>query len=132
MALGRAAEPFALIDSCDSFEAARSRIRADSYDLLVTNVRLKAYNGLHLVYLAKLANASVPAIVYDERTNLGLACEVQRACAFYELGHRLPLTLPRYIGAVLPPADRRNPSAFDRRQCPRGGRRLWDRRPSLS
>ena len=127
VALAAAAEPFVLVDATGSFEAASARIRTESYALIVTNVRLQAYNGLHLVYLAKLVDASTPAIAYDERIDLGLASEVQRACAFYELAHRLPIVLPRYIGAPLPAADRRNPSMFDRRVSPRGGRRLWDR-----
>jgi DNA-binding NtrC family response regulator len=129
-ALAAAAGPFAFVDACDSFEAASSRIREASYDLVVTNVRLQAYNGLHLVYLAKLLHSSTPAIVYDEQVDRGLASEVHRACAFYELAHRLPVALPRYIDATLPAEDRRDPSVFDRRKSPRGGRRLWDRRPA--
>jgi DNA-binding NtrC family response regulator len=129
-ALAAAAGPFAFVDACDSFEAANARIREVPYDLVVTNVRLQAYNGLHLVYLAKLLHSSTPAIAYDEQVDLGLASEVRRACAFYELAHRLPIVLPRYIDAALPAEDRRDPSIFDRRTSPRGGRRLWDRRQS--
>ena len=84
----------------------------------------------HVVYLAKLLYPSTPAIAYDEQVDLGLASEVRRACAFYELAHRLPIALPRYIDATLPAEDRRDPSIFDRRTSPRGGRRLWDRRQS--
>ena len=126
--LATVAAPFASVDACDSFEAATSRIRAETYDLIVTNVRLEAYNGLHLVYLAKLLNTSTQAIVYDAQVDPGLASEIHRACAFYEIADRLTVVLPRYIGAALPAADRRNPLAFDRRQSQRGGRRLWDRR----
>ena len=115
------------MDAHDRFETARQGLGVMRYDLIVANLRLGAYNGLHLVYLARVLGSSARAIVYDEHPSLLLALEVQRAGALYELKHRLPITLPSYIGAALPPADRRNPIVTDRRGAPRGGRRRWDR-----
>jgi DNA-binding NtrC family response regulator len=126
-ALGAIAGRLAQVNTSRAFPVARTRLRSTVYDLLVTNVRLKDYNGLHLVYLVKLGGAPVHAVVYGNETDLGLASEVRRAGAFYEVAERLPITLPTYISAALPPADRRTSTSFDRRTFPRGGRRRWDR-----
>lgn len=125
--LGAVAGRLAHVDAVRSFQIARTCLQETAYDLLVTNARLKDYNGLHLVYLVKLSGSPVRAIVYAERADPGVATEVQRAEAFYEVAERLPVTLPTYIAAPLPARDRRDSSAFDRRTFPRGGRRRWDR-----
>src|SRR5687768_3902582 len=39
------------VEACSEFRAARARLLARPPDLLVTNVRLQNYNGLHLVHL---------------------------------------------------------------------------------
>jgi hypothetical protein len=117
----------AYVDGCRSFKSARAHLAATAYDLIVTDVRLGEYNGLHLVYLSKFAETPARAIVYDTDGSVDLATEVHRAGAFFEVPSRLLITLPAYIAAPLPPADRRTPTAFDRRTFPRGGRRLWDR-----
>jgi hypothetical protein len=116
----------ALVDPHTRFESARRRLTADAYDLLVTNIRLLEFNGLHLVYLMRLSGATARAIVHDHDADLGLALDAQIAGAFYERGERLPVTLPAYLHSALPPNDRRHPAMFDRRAYPRGGRRVWD------
>jgi DNA-binding NtrC family response regulator len=127
-ALGAVAGRFAQVDAARSFQIARTHLQEAPYDLIVTNARLKDYNGLHLVYLARLSDLPVRAVVYAERADPGVATEVQRAGAFYEVAQRLRVTLPTFITApALPPRDRRDSSAFDRRTFPRGGRRRWDR-----
>jgi hypothetical protein len=115
------------VDSSRTFKSARAHLNAAQYDLIVTDARLSEFNGLHLVYLSKFARASARAIVYDKDGDLGVAADVRRAGAFFDLAPRLLITLPSYIVAPLPPADRRTPTNFDRRTLPRGGRRLWDR-----
>jgi DNA-binding NtrC family response regulator len=115
------------VDAHDRFEIARRRLAVVRYDLIVANLRLGAYNGLHLVYVARVGGAATPAIVYDAHPSAALAWEVQRAGAMYERKHRLPITLAAYVGAALPVRDRRNPVVPDRRLIPRGGRRQWDR-----
>jgi DNA-binding NtrC family response regulator len=115
------------VDGCPSFRSARLQLETTPYDLIVTDARLSEYNGLHLVYLAKFAHASVRAIVYDREGDLGVAADVHHAGAFFESAPRLLVTLPSYIAAPLPQTDRRAPVSFDRRSLPRGGRRLWDR-----
>ncbi len=122
----RQAVGFVEADVCLSFQAARSCVDSNAYTLLVTNVRLKAYNGVHLAYLAKRAQTRTHVVVYDEWSDLGLAREIQNAGAFYDLSERLLVTLPSYINAPLPEADRRQPGMYDRRTSRRGGRRRWD------
>lgn len=132
------AVPFARVDACSSFASARTHLKTAEYDLLVTALRLREYNGLHLVYLANAASSASAAdaasagkrfhaLVYDEKPDLNVAREVQRAGAFYEIAERIAVTLPSFLPANLPDADRRAPAMFDRRQSVRGGRRLWDR-----
>ena len=129
-ALGAAGSRSARVDICSSFQSARARLNTTAYDLIVTAARLREYNGLHLVYLARNAHEATNAIVYNEQIDPGYAAEVLRARAFYEIAQRLSVSLPAYIDASLPVTDRRAPATGDRRLRPRGGRREWDRHVS--
>src|SRR5688572_4682273 len=124
--LEAAASAFAHVESHGRFDTARARVCHASFDFLVTNIRLDAYNGLHLVYLRSPGANSPRAIVYSDEHDLGLAREAQRAGAFYEIHKCLPVTLAAYIGQTLPAWDRRDPGSRDRRTIFRGGRRCWD------
>jgi len=124
-ALHSALRPLADVEACSEFRAARTRLLGPQPpDLLVTNIRLEAYNGLHLVLLA--AGTHTRCIVYSTFDDLVLAREVQAAGAFYERAKRLPQTLPAYVNAMLPRHDRRDPTVLDRRLVFRGGRRSTD------
>ncbi len=124
--LAASIERIAFVHAHIGFETARTRLLASAPDLLVTNVRLDQYNGLHLTYLATQSNLATRSLVYATDWNLGTANDVQRAGAFFELLRRMPVALPGYVGAALPLRDRRDTSRFDRRASSRGGRRLWD------
>ena len=124
--LRSAASLIADIEACADFVSARVRAVSGEFDFLVTNLRLEAYNGLHLVYLALSARSTTRSIVYTDRREPQLAREVQEAGAFYELRDRLPYALHRYLRSPLPPADRRDPALWDRRGVFRGGRRSSD------
>ena len=124
--LRSAAGLIADIDACADFVSARARAVSGEFDFLVTNLRLEAYNGLHLVYLALSARSTTRSIVYTDQREMQLAREVQEAGAFYELRDRLPYALHAYLHSALPPADRRNPALGDRRGIFRGGRRSAD------
>jgi DNA-binding NtrC family response regulator len=113
------------VDARSDFQSARVRLLVRPPDLLVTNLRLQAYNGLHLVHLA--AGMPTRCIAYAEADDLLLAREVQAAGAFYERSKRLLQALAAYVHATLPPRDRRRPRVLDRRQNLRGGRRCTDR-----
>jgi len=113
------------VEVFSKFAAARARLlSSEPPDLLVTNLRLQAYNGLHLVHMA---TAQTRCVVYSTYDDLVLAREVQAAGAFYERSNRMSRALAAYVHATLPPHDRRNVTALERRQIPRGGRRSTDR-----
>jgi len=121
-----AAASVAQVESHRRFETARASVLGAPFDFLVTNVRLGAYNGLHLVYLSLSCPQMPRAIVFSDEPDAGLGREVQRAGAFYELGARLPVTLASYLTGLLPRFDRRDPTAPDRRTRLGGGRRCCD------
>jgi hypothetical protein len=127
-ALAVAALKFAIgdlaeVEACTSFVVARERLFECEYDRLVTNLRLRSYNGLHLVHLTKPRTRSV---VYTTRPELFLQSEVQRIGAFYESYDSLRCSIASYLDGKLPLFDRRH---FQRdRRCGgfRGGRRRSD------
>jgi DNA-binding NtrC family response regulator len=109
------------------FVMARLCLSTTRYDLLVANIRLGAYNGLHLVYLIR--GSHTRSVVYAEHDDLFFARTAQTAGAFYERFRRTPAALRGYLAGSLPPSDRRDPAIVDRR-CPsmfRGSRRSADR-----
>jgi hypothetical protein len=113
----------ARVVGCPDFQAARARLLLEPPELLVTNIRLCEYTGIHLVMLA---SASTRSIVYMDPEDLVLLREAQRVGAFVESPERLMLSLPSYVGAALRIRDRRDLLRFDRRSTARGGRRAAD------
>ena len=124
-ALRVAAAP-ATVEACTDFAEARARILSKEYDLLVANLRLEAYNALHLVYLAKASGRQTRAIVYTDVRDAPLGRDVQEAGAFYETADRFMRALPSYLTRALPERDRRAPGCADRRGTFRGTRRTAD------
>jgi DNA-binding NtrC family response regulator len=113
------------VHRCVGFTEARAQLRLTPPDLLVSNLRLREYNGLQLVYLGTLATTQTPAIIYTTRLDPTLAEDVQRAGAFYDTADCLAVSLRAYLGAALPPRDRRDPERrAGRVEGP--GRRLRD------
>ena len=108
------------------FVGARGRVLDASYDFVISNLRLGAYNGVHLVYLAAAHRVPARFIVYADHHDSGLAREVQDAGAFYETRDCLLVTLTAYLSGTLPVRDRRTPGVFERRTTFRGGRQCWD------
>jgi len=122
-----AAAPFAVVNVCHEFEAARRQLMIASFAWIVTNIRLADYNGVQLIYGAREADQRCRAIAYTDSRDIWLARTAQRAGAFYETRDCLPVTLPLFLTVQLPPADRRDPAQPDRRSPARaGGRRAWD------
>ena len=119
-----AVQDLAEVETCSNFREARARLASNPPDLLVTNIRLERFNGLHLVYVA--AGSATRCLVYANQHDPVLAREVVSAGAFYERADRLPRVLAAYARAILPPRDRRSLSVGDRRSLPRGGRRSSD------
>jgi hypothetical protein len=110
---------------CSDFRTARRQLLQHPPDLLVTNVYLEEFNGLHLVHLAATAALKTRSIVYANELDLGLAREAQAAGAFYERADRLSYILFSYTRKTLPPRDRRDPALIDRRLCSYRGGRRW-------
>jgi DNA-binding NtrC family response regulator len=116
----------AAVESVADFPAARARLFATPFNLVVTNLRLGAFNGLHLAYLVASTGWPPRVVVYSDRLDPSLAREAQRVGAFCEHQRRLPYALSAYLNADLPRRDRRNPLTADRRSSYRGGRRAPD------
>src|SRR5436853_5768611 len=88
------------LDVRSDFPAARIRLfERPPPDLLVTNLRLGPFNGLHLVFLAQSSNLPTRCLTYgahNNPTDIALAREAQLAGAFFEAAYRLPHALPAY------------------------------------
>ena len=125
--LSAAAGSQADVEIVETFDAARARLDGrETYDVLVANLRLGAYNGIHLAYLARMSGAASHVIVHCGANDVAAAADVQRSGAIYELTERLAVALPSYLGGGLPPSDRRDPAQTDQRP-ERTRRRAWDR-----
>lgn len=112
--------------ACSSFNEARSALHTYAPMLLVTNLRLDGYNGLHLVLLT--AQFGTRSVVYARNSiDSGIASEVRRFGAFYETEADLLRSLHAYVNGCLPIRDRRETPGSDRRVFPRGGRRAADK-----
>jgi DNA-binding NtrC family response regulator len=107
------------------FAAARLELYMRSPDVLLANLRLGAFNGIHLAYLAKINRPATRVMVYGENDRM-LASEIQKAGAFYERVEFVPYALTSFLMGILPARDRRDVIANDRRQVFRGGRRTTD------
>jgi DNA-binding NtrC family response regulator len=123
--LHRRIEDSTSVVACSSFREARSALHTYAPMLLVTNLRLDGYNGLHLVLLT--AQFGTRSVVYIRNAvDRGIASEIRRFGAFYETEANLLRTLPTYVHGCLPTRDRRETPGSDRRAFPRGGRRAAD------
>jgi DNA-binding NtrC family response regulator len=118
-----AARPYARVTIAADFHTACRQLAIQSFACVITNIRLEAYNGLHLVYIARDVHADCRAIAYTDLRDIGLARDAQLASAFYETRDCLPLTLPALLTLPLPAYDRRDPARPDRRSRSRGGGR---------
>ena len=125
-AITHAIGPSVLVDAHEGFESARDQLLPAHYHLIVANVRLREYNGIQLAYLMQEIDPATRVVVYADERDISLAADAQRACAFFELLERIPVTIAAYLVPSLPVRDRRDPARFDRRRLARGGRRLWD------
>ena len=119
----RALRAIASTQGCSTFELAERRLRSAAPELLVTNLRLDPHRGIELV---RLAEAPTRSVVYMVPADPFALREAQDLGAFVEFWPRMPSALPSYVGANLPPRDRRDVTVVDRRTLPRGGRRAAD------
>ena len=72
-----------LVTCASSFDQAKQGLLLAPPDLLVTDVRLGAYNGLHLVVRAHSDHPAMPAIVMDVHHDQVLESETKNNGALY-------------------------------------------------
>jgi hypothetical protein len=108
---------------CTDFTTARTRLLENPPELLVTNLRLEAYNGLHLVYLAATLGPGARCIVYSDHEDALLMREARSAGAEYESRQRIPYVLASYADARQPDYREPGPIDLERPQPSRRGRR---------
>jgi DNA-binding response OmpR family regulator len=71
------------VTTSDSFENARRCLKATPPDLLVADVRLGDYNGIHLVIRGRTHDAGLPAIVTDTSPDPAGEADATRQGAVY-------------------------------------------------
>ena len=64
-----------------SFEDAKRALAVDAPDLLITDVRLGAYNGLQLIFRARALDPRLPVIVMTGYSDAAIRAEAQRLAA---------------------------------------------------
>ena len=73
------------VTACDSFEDAKQKMTLSPPDVLLTDVRLGAFNGLQLVILAKEQRPDIRAVVMSAYDDPMLRKEAARCGAQYLL-----------------------------------------------
>jgi DNA-binding response OmpR family regulator len=86
-----------LVAAAPSFDEARHLLESVSPDLLITDVRLKAFNGLHLVIRSRVDHPMMPVIVTHPRPDAIFEAEAERHGALFMPA---PLENPRVLPAV--------------------------------
>ena len=74
----------ASVEVFTDFLAARKRLLENAPRLLVTNLRLGEYNGLHLVHLAASLGLQTQCVVYSDHQDALLIREARSTGAVYE------------------------------------------------
>jgi two-component system response regulator YesN len=83
--------------ACGSFDAARNELHAAQYDVLLTDVRLGAFNGLQLAVLARDLNPDIDIIVFSGYDDPVLRQEAERLGATFFVKPVSALTLLQRI-----------------------------------
>ena len=86
-----------------SFEEATRAARTLRPDLIVTQLRLGPYNGLHLVLRGRRLDPSLPAIIIARHPDPVLQLEAERLNAVYLQQPVAPETFLTALGRLLPP-----------------------------
>ena len=66
-----------------TFKAARALLGSRRYDLLITNLRLQAYNGMHLIFDSRVRRPHLPTIIIDSVPDASNERQARRAGAAY-------------------------------------------------
>ena len=111
-----------------SFHAARRLVLQRVPDVLVTNLRLAEFSGLHLVYLASTdAESTIRCLVFSDYFDFRLrAGSAGSRCDVYEPASTLSVALPPTSPVRGPRGTADRLFGLDRRRVFRGGRRVTD------
>lgn len=90
-----------------SFPDAMRLLATESYDLLITEVRLGAYNGLQIAARIGLHHPATSAIVVTRLPDRALAEEARRLGAAYAVKPVSPAELLSLVARTLAAVDRR-------------------------
>ncbi len=71
------------VDACPNFEDARARLFTAEYDVLMTDVRLGAFNGLQLAVIARDKDPAIRIIVFSGFDDPVLRAEAEHLRARY-------------------------------------------------
>src|SRR5262245_9823802 len=91
------------VAAIDSFARAKEHLNAVSPDLLIVDVKLGPFNGLHLVVRSSLDHPNLPAIVTHDQPDPVIESEARRLHADFIVK---PLENPAFMPAVLAAVDR--------------------------
>ena len=99
-----------------SFQEAKSHLYTVSPDLLIADVRLDAFNGLHLAARSRLDYPSLPVIITHAWTDPVLEHEAQRQGAAFVVN---PLENPDFLSGVQSALERHRHAQTPIRRWPR-------------
>jgi two-component system response regulator RegA len=88
------------VSTCDDFNAAKRRILDDEPGLLIVDVRLQGFNGIHLAILARQRRPDTRAVVLSGWDDDALRREARACGAVYMCK---PLKAAELLAAVQPP-----------------------------
>jgi hypothetical protein len=114
------------VTTYSSFEKAYEEIRMRRPLMVVSHAVVGKAQGVHLAQAAIRANPLAHSVIYGNLSELVFARTSFNRCVFFERQTFVRHSLPRYLTADLPPVDRRQVRAVDRRTTFRGGRRASD------
>ncbi len=111
------------VTTSSNFEDARRLLDADPPDVLIADVHLGAFNGIHLALMAKYGHAHVRTIVTSTDPAHALRTEAQRAGADAYLVR--PITRSSFQHAVAKPTSGRESPVSVPRRWPRTRLAAW-------
>jgi two-component system response regulator HydG len=93
------------VDVCASFEDAKQAITFSAPDVLVTDVRLGAFNGLQLVILAKEIRPETIAVVMSAYDDAALRKEATQCGASYLQKPFTGEVMLNFLSSAAPPGE---------------------------
>jgi FixJ family two-component response regulator len=105
-----------LVIAVSSFQEAKRNLYTVNPDLLIADVRLDAFNGLHLAARSRLDFPNLPVIITHAWADPGLEREAERQGAAFVVN---PLENPDFLGGVQSALERHRRAQSPIRRWPR-------------